>query len=41
MKARGIDEDAAYALLRRTAMGQSRKIADVARALITAADLLK
>lgn len=40
MKARGIDEDAAYALLRRAAMDQNRRIADVAEALITAAGLL-
>ncbi|WP_127903519.1 ANTAR domain-containing response regulator [Solirhodobacter olei] len=41
MRARGIDEDAAYALLRKTAMDQGRKIADVANALVTAAALLK
>lgn len=41
MRARGIDEDAAYALLRKTAMDQGRKIADVAQALVTAAALLK
>lgn len=40
MKARGIDEDAAYALLRRTAMDQGRKVVDVASALVTAAGLL-
>lgn len=40
MKARGLSEDEAYALLRKTAMDQSRKVADVARALVTAADLL-
>lgn len=40
MKAQGIDEDAAYALLRKTAMAQGRKLADVAEALVTAADLL-
>lgn len=40
MKARGIDEEAAYALLRRTAMDQGRKVVDVAQALVTAADLL-
>ena len=40
MKARGIDEEAAYALLRRTAMDQGRKVAEVAQALVTAADLL-
>lgn len=41
MQARGISEDEAYALLRRTAMDQGRKVADVAQALVTAADLLK
>jgi response regulator NasT len=41
MKARGLSEEEAYALLRRTAMDQGRKVADVAQALITAADLLK
>lgn len=40
MKARGIDEEDAYALLRRTAMDQGRKVADVAQSLVTAADLL-
>lgn len=40
MKAKGIDEDAAYALLRKTAMDQGRKVADVAEALVTAARLL-
>ena len=36
-----LSEAAAYQLLRRTAMDQSRKIADIARALVTAAELLK
>ncbi|APH60086.1 ANTAR domain-containing response regulator [Granulibacter bethesdensis] len=40
MKSRGLSEDAAYALLRRTAMNQNRKIADIAQSLLTAADLL-
>ncbi|SEP54893.1 ANTAR domain-containing response regulator [Thalassovita taeanensis] len=40
MKARGIDEDAAYALLRKTAMDQGRKVIDVAQALVMAAGLL-
>jgi response regulator NasT len=40
MKARGIDEDAAYALLRRAAMDQGRKVSDVAEALVTASGLL-
>lgn len=41
MRARGIGEDEAYAMLRRTAMDQGRKIAEVAQALVTAAELLK
>ena len=41
MKARGVSEDEAYALIRRAAMDQGRKVADVAQALITAAELLK
>jgi len=40
MKARGIDEDAAYAMLRKAAMDQGRRVADVAEALVTAAGLL-
>lgn len=41
MQARGIPEDEAYALLRRTAMDQGRKVVDVAQALVTTVDLLK
>ena len=40
MKAKGLSEEDAYALLRKTAMDQGRKVADVASALVTAADLL-
>ena len=40
MKARSIDEEAAYGLLRRKAMDEGRKVAEVAQALVTAADLL-
>ena len=40
MKARGVGEDEAYALLRKAAMDQGRKVADVAEALVTASDLL-
>lgn len=40
MKAKGIDEQAAYSLLRKTAMDQGRRVADVAEALVTAAGLL-
>ncbi|UWQ33528.1 ANTAR domain-containing protein [Leisingera sp. M527] len=40
MKARGIGEDEAYALLRKTAMNQNKRVADVAQALVTAAGLM-
>jgi response regulator NasT len=40
MKSRNISEDDAYALLRKTAMNESRRMADVARSLVTAAKLL-
>jgi two-component system, response regulator / RNA-binding antiterminator len=40
MKAKGIDEEAAYQLLRRAAMDQGKKLSEVAAALITAAELL-
>ena len=40
MKRRGIDEPAAYALLRKQAMDSGRRVADVAEALITAEALL-
>jgi response regulator NasT len=40
MKAKGLDEEAAYALLRKAAMDQGRRVADVAEALVTASGLL-
>jgi response regulator NasT len=40
MKSRGLSEEDAYALLRKTAMNQNRKISDIAQSLITAAGLL-
>jgi len=40
MKSRGLSEEAAYALLRRTAMNQNRKISEIAQSLVTAAGLL-
>ena len=40
MRSRGLSEDEAYALLRRTAMNQNRKIAEIAQSLVTAAGLL-
>ena len=41
MQRKGLSEEQAYALLRKTAMNEKRKIAEVAQAVITAADLLK
>ncbi len=40
MRRRGLSEDEAYKLMRKTAMDQGRKVIDVAQALVTAADLL-
>lgn len=40
MRARGIDEEAAYHLLRRTAMNQNKRLAEVAQSLVTALELL-
>jgi len=40
MRQRGLSEEESYQLLRKTAMGQNRKVIDVALALVTAADLL-
>lgn len=40
MKAKGIREDEAYSLLRKAAMDQGRRVADVAEALVTTAGLL-
>ncbi len=40
MRSRGLSEEAAYALLRNTAMNQSRRIAEIAESLVTAAGLL-
>src|SRR5690349_5463580 len=41
MKAKNLSEEQAYALLRKTAMNENRKIAEVAQSVITAAELLK
>jgi two-component system, response regulator / RNA-binding antiterminator len=40
MKSRGIDEEAAYGLLRKTAMDQKRRMADISQQLVMAAGLL-
>ena len=41
MKAKNLSEEQAYALLRKTAMNENKRIADVAQSVITAADLLR
>jgi two-component system, response regulator / RNA-binding antiterminator len=41
MKTRGLDEEAAYALLRQTAMSKGKRIADVAESLISTYELLR
>lgn len=41
MRAKGLSEEEAYALPRRAAMDQGRKLADLAQALVTAAERLK
>lgn len=40
MKARGVEEDAAYAILRKAAMDQGKRVAEVAAALVSTAGLL-
>jgi two-component system, response regulator / RNA-binding antiterminator len=41
MKTKSIGEEEAYALLRKTAMNESKKIVEVAQSVVTAAELLK
>ena len=41
MQAKNLPEDAAYGLLRKTAMNEKKKIAEVAQSVVTAAGLLK
>jgi response regulator NasT len=41
MKARNLTEDSAYALLRKTAMNENRKVAEIAQSVITAAEMFK
>ena len=41
MKAKNLTEENAYALLRKTAMNQNKKIAEIAQSVITAAEMLK
>lgn len=40
MRARGIGEDEAHHLIRRTAMRENRRMADVARSIVTAANMI-
>lgn len=41
MRLKGLPEQEAYALLRKTAMNEKRKLVDIARSIITAAEVLK
>jgi two-component system, response regulator / RNA-binding antiterminator len=41
MKAKNIGEEEAYALLRRTAMNENKKIAEIAQSVVTAAEMFK
>ena len=41
MRAKGISEDEAYGLLRRTAMNEQKRVAEVAQAVNMAAELLR
>ncbi|QJP16991.1 ANTAR domain-containing protein [Starkeya sp. ORNL1] len=41
MRLKGLDEEKAYALLRRTAMNEKKRIVDIAQSVITAAEMLK
>ena len=41
MKAKDLTEEQAYALMRKTAMNENRKIAEIAHSIVMASDLLK
>jgi len=41
MKAKGLTEEQAYSLMRKTAMNENKKIAEIAQSVITAAELFK
>ncbi len=41
MKAKGLSEDEAYRLLRKTAMNEKKKIAEIAQSIVTATELLR
>ncbi|MCI4663798.1 MAG: ANTAR domain-containing protein [Neomegalonema sp.] len=40
MKSKGCDEDEAYAMMRKVAMDQNRKLAEIAQAIVTAAEIM-
>ena len=40
MRSKGIDEEQAYALLRKVAMNEKKKISEIAQSVVTAAELL-
>ncbi len=41
MRAKKLNEEEAYALLRKTAMNENKKIVEIAQSVLTAAELLK
>jgi response regulator NasT len=41
MRAKGLNEDEAYRLLRKSAMNENKKIADIAQSVVTVAELLR
>jgi two-component system, response regulator / RNA-binding antiterminator len=41
MKAKNLTEEQAYALMRKTAMNENKRIAEIAQSIITASDLLR
>ena len=41
MRAKGLDEEEAYRLLRKTAMNEKKKIAEIAQSVVMAAELLR
>jgi response regulator NasT len=41
MKAKGLSEEDAYVMMRNAAMNDKRRISDIAKAIITAADMFK
>ena len=41
MRAKGLDEEEAYRLLRKTAMNEKKKIAEIAQSIVMAAELLR